>query len=146
MSYPSASSIYIKNNDGQSTANYTLNVYEIDDKNSIENWNKYSPFNRDMTDKFKLVGKYESESELSRVVSMPFGGFVSFTSSKIIYFSSDGISKPFTTQGIIKDMSNVQWVEFIDTMPDKSTYTSDQFRMVFSTENGNIYLVIFNLK
>lgn len=146
LSYQSSSNINNKSSEGNSSVFYTINVYEIEDKNSIENSNKYSPFNRDMTDKFKLIGKYDSDNQLSRVISMPFGGFVSFTSSKIIYFASDNISKPFTTQGIIKDMSNVQCVEFIDTMPDKSTYFSDIFRMVFSTENGNIYLVIFNLK
>ena len=138
--------IFNKNNDGQPIVNHILNVYEIDDKNTIESSSKISPFNRDLTDNFKLIGKFDSDSPLNRVISMPFGGFVAFTPSKVIYFSSDNISKPFSTQGIIKDMSNVQWVEFISTMPDKSVYFNEQFRMIFSTENGNIYFVLFNLK
>lgn len=136
----------IDHNANALTSNYEINVFEIDEKDSVSKANMISPFNRDMTDNFKLVGKYESDKAISRIISMPFGGFVTFTSNKILYFSSDDFSKPFTTQGLFKDASKVLLVEFIDTMPDPASYDSGIFRTVIWTENGQLYLVVFNLK
>lgn len=128
------------------TSDYELSVYEIEDKDTIAKSNQISPFNRDLTEKFRSVGKYQSSKAMNKVVSMPFGGLLVFTSSKIIYFEHGDYNRPFATQGLFKDVSKVQCVEFIDSMTDIAQYTNDIFRIVVYTENGQLYLVVFDLK
>lgn len=135
----------IEHNSNPVSFNYELKVYEIEDKNTIENSNFISPFNRDLTEKFKVLGTYYSEKAIHKVVSMPFGGFLAFTSAKIMYFSADDFSQPRSTQGLFKDVSKVKWVEFIDSMPDRIQYNRKLFRMVIYTESGDLYLAVFDL-
>lgn len=83
---------------------------------------------------------------MHKIVSLPFGGFLTLTTSKIMYFEPNDYSRPYSTQGLFKDISKVQAVEFIDQMTDRSQYNSDLFRIVVYTENGQLYLVVFDLK
>lgn len=136
----------IEHNAQSVTSDYQLNIYEVEDKDTIAKSNYVSPFNRDLTEKFRVIGRYESDKVMHKLVSLPFGGFLTFTASKIIYFSSHDYSKPYATQGLFKAVSKVQCVEFIDSMTDRTAYNRDIFRMVVYTENGNLYLVVFDLK
>lgn len=44
-----------------------------------------------------------------------------------------------------KKNSKIQWVAFVDQMPDPKSYSKELFRMVIHTENGLNYLVVFDM-
>lgn len=98
----------IEHNAHSVTSDYQLNIYEVEDKDTIAKSNNVSPFNRDLTEKFRVIGRYESDKVMHKLVPLPFGGFLTFTASKIIYFSSHDYSKPYATQGLFKAVSKVQ--------------------------------------
>ena len=127
------------------TTEYCLNIYEIESKDTIAQSNELSPFDRDLTEKFS---KKQLDHVVSKVVSMPFGGFLAFSSTRVMYFADSESSSPASTQGFFKEISRVKSTSFIDTLHNPYTYESPtkMFRMVFITETGQFYLLMFKMQ
>jgi len=128
------------------TSEYELNVYELQNSETTKKSSVVCPFNRDLTEKFIKLGTYDSNKELHNLYPMPFGGYLAFTPSKVLYFANKDYSKPYATQGLFKDISKVKCFCPIDSMIDPENYRSNLFRGIFYTENGQLYLVIFDLE
>ena len=125
---------------------HKISVYQVENKETVAKSRDTSPFNKDFTDQFNCIASYTYDGCITKLTSLPFGGFIVFTPLTIMYFSSRNYTKPYYILGVPEDdISKVQWVEFMDHITELDTYEEEYFRILFSTVDCKIYLLMFNI-
>lgn len=99
--------VTVENGVSQIEPQNRIEVYEIDTNDSIVNIETATPFNRNITKKFSRIGTYNSQKVIHKVFSMPFGGFLATTETKIMYFSHDNCTTPTSSKGFIKRKTEI---------------------------------------
>ena len=133
---------------------YQINVYELDDNNTIKKMNKETPFNRNITKKFTWISTFRSDKFIYKLASLPFGGFLAWSDTKIMYFDHKDCSTSISSQGFLRGESSIIDIALMDNNDykdiDFKLRLEDEsqilFRFVVLTANGTLYLVLFDMK